>query len=253
MPNLVQLEVIFTRTYHGLGAMLRQLPQLRAFFLLHIRSLSDELLHDLADALPHLPLLTAFAVQRALSYVPLSLTQAAGLCGCLRGRSRLRCFYFNFQFSSEDLPTYFAVIATLTNLEIYGLSYEGHDLDAAFFADLQHYLPPRLSVLTLRVDVDSFSDPSAFHMLWAHFHRLTFLHVEIDDDGYLTAEDVVCGTENLPVVGLNDQFYRVDYQTGEPIASLTGWSCRKVLLREAEDFGCEEWNWMMRHIVLPGP
>lgn len=51
--------------------------------------------------------------------------------------------------------------------------------------------------------------------------------------------------KSLELVGLKNAFHDVE-RTGDDVKLSEKWSDRKVEFRGIDDFGCEEWEWLMR-------
>ncbi|KAH9923030.1 uncharacterized protein B0H18DRAFT_1015675 [Fomitopsis serialis] len=143
-------------------------------------------------------------------------------------------------------------IATLPNLKVFHLSVWDNQLAASYLAYICRHVPPQLSVLSLSSGQSGCSDDrSTFSDLWAYFTDLSFLNLRIrgSSSTALTVQEVIRGAKRLQLVGYEKQLREVVYGDGGPVA-LPAWSARKVKLCEIEDFGCESWNWVIRHLVL---
>ncbi|KAH9923059.1 uncharacterized protein B0H18DRAFT_1015951 [Fomitopsis serialis] len=71
----------------------------------------------------------------------------------------------------------------------------------------------------------------------------------------LSVQDAIRGARKLELVGFNGHFHDVQYARigeGEPAEPLARppWPPRKTALRGVEDFGCEGWEWLMRHLTI---
>lgn len=84
---------------------------------------------------------------------------------------------------------------------------------------------------------------------WTHFTDFQYLYVRTWAPTDVTVEAIIEGSKTLQLIGYNGRFYDVEHVNGRPIAS-SAWSSRKVVFRNVRDFGCEGWEWLMRHLTI---
>jgi len=253
LPNLTHLELVSMHSYVGLGAILRQVPRLQSLALFSPVHDQEHIFAELADAKADVPHLSALALQGPSPHVtvvdPAELTQ---LCDFLRGRKALRRMYFTFELATAGLDVYLETIATLKNMEIFDLRMENQPFDRAFLTGLTRYLPSSLSAMKL-TSCGSLTDKDAFADFWTHFRELGFLYVRTWEGTSVSVQDVIRGAHKLDLVGFNGHFQDVQYiRIGDALwpLALPPWPPRKTALRGVEDFGCEGWEWLMRHLTI---
>lgn len=162
LPNLTHLELVSMHSYLGLGALLRQVPQLRSLALFSPVHDQEQIFVELAAAKADVPRLAALALQGPGAPVTIaSPAQLAQLCVFLHGRPALRRLYFTFEIATEDLAVYLKTVATLKNMEIFDLRMQDQCYDRAFLAALAQYLPATLSAMKL-TSSGLLSDKDAF-------------------------------------------------------------------------------------------
>ncbi|KAH9923044.1 uncharacterized protein B0H18DRAFT_478384 [Fomitopsis serialis] len=253
LPNVTHLEIKSMATYDGyagLGATLSELRQLRSLSLMCITLDQTNVFSEVASAMPLLPNLSALALQHVVTTQRLPPSTVALLCEALRGCVSLRRVYWDHALSRVNLPTYMETIATHRDLEAFHLVVRDERMCGSLLRYICRHLPPRLSVLSLSsMKKGCYDGPSAFGFLWAHFTDLSFLNVRIRGGPAVTVRDVIRGARRVQLVGYDWQFREVIHRDGEPVL-LPAWPTRMVELCEIKDFGCESWNWLMRHLVL---
>ncbi|KZT63446.1 hypothetical protein DAEQUDRAFT_733822 [Daedalea quercina L-15889] len=250
LPNLTHLELVAMHSYIGLGALLRRVPQLRALALFSPVHDQGQIFAELAGAKSDVPHLAALALQgpspRVTVVSPAELTQ---LCDFLRDRAALRRLYFTFEIATEGLGVYLKTIATLKNMEIFDLRMQDQHFDRAFLAGLAQCLPASLSAMKL-TSAGLLEDKDAFTDFWAHFTSLGFLYVRTWEAGQVTVDDVIRGAHRMELVGYNGLFHDVRYEAGARAVAQPPWPPRKTALRGVDDFGCDGWEWLMRHLTI---
>lgn len=91
-------------------------------------------------------------------------------------------------------------------------------------------------------------------MQWSYFSALGFLYVRTWDDTTVSADDVIRGARKVELVGYNGFFHDVRYEPdsadGVRAVATPPWSPRKTALRGVDDFKCEGWEWLMRHLTI---
>ncbi|KZT63445.1 hypothetical protein DAEQUDRAFT_733820 [Daedalea quercina L-15889] len=247
LPALTHLEIMLHGPHEGLGSLLRQMRRLQSFSIIIAQSyLSTPVLEEMAAVIPYLPNLVALAIHGSVVTADIVL-----FCWSLRDCTRLRRMYWNHLFSPSELRIYLQAIAALPKLEIFHLSVAGDQLDACFIARLCRSLPQQLSVLSLYSPRTCPDDRSTFSGLWTYLTGLSFLNVQYSrcSKPSLTAQNVVCGSKALQLIGWDGQLHEVT-RLGAELVVEPAWSEQKKLFFEVEDFGCECWNWMMRHLFL---
>ncbi|KAH9923032.1 uncharacterized protein B0H18DRAFT_1015680 [Fomitopsis serialis] len=257
LPNVTELEIKYLNTsngYAGLGAALGELPQLRSLSLMNIQRswVRTNVFSEVASAMPLLPNLSALAINHTYCLDRFPPSTVPLFCKILRGHAKLRRVYWNYALDSSDLVTYMEMIATHTDLEAFHISvWDG--LTDSLLSFVCRHLSPQLSILSLSSVRNGCSDDrTIFSGLWTYFTDLSFLSVQIHGglNTAVTVQDVIRGARRVQVVGLEvgyvGQFREVIYPNGEPVL-LPAWPARKIKLYEIEDFGCESWDWFMRH------
>lgn len=67
----------------------------------------------------------------------------------------------------------------------------------------------------------------------------------------LTPNQFIRGaSDSLRIICYQDRFYDVEWTTDGPRVVLPPWPSHKVRFRTAEDFGCADAEWVMRHYTF---
>lgn len=197
--------------------------------------------------LPHLTHL------KLLLVTPLNVTVDA-LASFIRLKKKLRCLDYSDQCTTVEVlsPVLEDAIRSLSNLEILGLGLAFEVLGQEQLRLLRHTIPKGVTALRLWLEYDDLADEEdrSWAELWTGLPKLTFAH--IDDDGTLpiiTIEDLADVIPSLRLVGRCSRFHEV-YCTDDGVTLGEHWSDTKVQFRTVEDFGCEDWEWLMRGSTL---
>ncbi|KAH9929746.1 uncharacterized protein B0H18DRAFT_996065 [Fomitopsis serialis] len=176
------------------------------------------------SALPHL---THLKLQ--LTRPAVITTEREALAGFIRTKKRLRCLDYSDASTTVELAPVLTAIRSLSSLEVLGLDLCLEDVGRGQCDSLRDAMPDGLRALRLWLEyMDLVPEDNEWDdWYWATLPKLAFAHV--DDDG------------SLPMVDWPDIAVPTNtFELGEP------WPSTKVLFRTAEDFGCEDWEWLMR-------
>ena len=69
-------------------------------------------------------------------------------------------------------------------------------------------------------------------------------------DTTVSTDDVIRGASRLGLVGYNGVFHDIQYEPDGKVVAAPPWSPRKTALRGVDDFKCEGWHWLMRHLTI---
>ncbi|KAH9923061.1 uncharacterized protein B0H18DRAFT_1120586 [Fomitopsis serialis] len=247
LPKLTHLGLIVDmQTLNELGSVLRQLPRLRSLSIFLPSSQEDLLVTTLSllhDDLPHLSSLT---LQCHGSRI-LQVHHTEMLASFLRDRRSLRRLYCNLKVPQECLSLYLNAIRTMKDMEIFDLELT-QPFTAEFIENLLSHLPVGLAAMRL-TSQRLLSDAAVFSQFWTYFTDLQYLYIRTWEATDVKAEAIIKGTSSLQLLGYNGHLYDVEYPYGKP-ALLPPWSARKVAFRNAHDFGCEGWEWLMRRLTI---
>ncbi|KAH9948911.1 hypothetical protein B0H21DRAFT_689275 [Amylocystis lapponica] len=95
-------------------------------------------------------------------------------------------------------------------------------------------------------------------MQFPGFPNLNFLYIG-DDELYtdndklehpLDCDDVVNTLQRLELFGYNKTVMEVERQGDGTVLATSKWSTRKIRFRSVEDFGCGDWEWLIRHHLI---
>ncbi|TFY56218.1 hypothetical protein EVJ58_g7772 [Rhodofomes roseus] len=247
LPNLTHLGLVIVSTLDGLGPALLQLPHLRSLSVFSPSQQEDTLFTTLSSLRRELRGLTSLALQCYDSSI-LPAHHAQMLANFLRDRHLLRRLYCNFEIPPESMSFYLDSVGTLKKLEVFDLRMTSQPFTFEFIAGLLAHLPAGLAAMKL-TSKGSLSDASVFSQFWSHFTDFQYLYIRTWAETDIKPDAIIAGAETLQLIGYNGHFYDVEHTSGKPTLC-PPWSARKVVFRNARDFGCEGWEWLMRHLTI---
>ncbi|KAH9939813.1 hypothetical protein B0H21DRAFT_31472 [Amylocystis lapponica] len=114
---------------------------------------------------------------------------------------------------------------------------------------VEHCIPRGLTALSFFALLGS--DVSArFLDAFSGFPNLTFLYFAGDAEG-LNCDDVVHTFQHLELFGYNlNTVMEIERLGDGTILATSKWSTRKIEFRTVEDFGCGDWEWLIRHHTI---
>ncbi|TFY53305.1 hypothetical protein EVJ58_g9524 [Rhodofomes roseus] len=177
------------------------------------------------------------------------------LAGFLRTKKRLRCLDYSDGEASdiEDMAPVISAIQSLPTLEVLGLHIALHVNGPAQFDALKSAIPASVTALSVVLDYSDLDESCS----WIEVVREGFLAVSYAENTHIGASSSgqayqcsLSPTRSLKLVGQRSRFYEV--QRAEDGVTLSQpWSLTKTEFRTAADFGCEDWEWLMRDL-FPG-
>ncbi|KAH9925771.1 uncharacterized protein B0H18DRAFT_1008165 [Fomitopsis serialis] len=254
LDNITDLELLFEDAYapRDLQNIVRKVPCLESLTMVPLQSMDDEPQEEMYGALQVLPLNLPSFDSLAIGPEDERMTppQIDALCSFLKGRPRLRRFVTKCNLTAAAAEPLFEALATLENLEVLGLFLA---CDATPTKDWIHRLVDRLptSLTALALDFDrGFANKETFAELWARLPALEFVDVQVHGAAVLTPNQFIRGARNLRIVSFQDRFYDVERHDGELRVVMPPWPSKKVHFRMVEDFGCADWEWLMRQYTF---
>ncbi|KZT64723.1 hypothetical protein DAEQUDRAFT_814778 [Daedalea quercina L-15889] len=250
---ITDLELIFEHEYFpkDLLKILRHVPCLRSLEMACIQAIDegpqDEIYKALQALPPGLPFFNSLAIAPSLERM--TQAQLDTLCSFVKNRPRLRRFATRCFLAPEDAEPLFDALATLNKLEVLGLSLQCQDLPSKeWIRRLLKHIPAGLTALALGLE-QGFVNKDTFTELWSRLPALEFVHVSVRGAAaVLTPNQFIRGaSDNLRVVCFQDRFYDVETVDQGLRVVMPPWPSRKVRLRTEEDFGCKDWEWLMRY------
>ncbi|EIW57055.1 uncharacterized protein TRAVEDRAFT_49867 [Trametes versicolor FP-101664 SS1] len=147
-------------------------------------------------------------------------------------------------------PQFFELLPELPELEVLGVSLSGYEFTSEKLKRLDGKLPLGLTALLIHFDFE-INDVSAREWMDVFRKResLRYLHI-LDNHRTLDLKQQLLEDHPAPLelvgYGPHLRWIERDPETGLPAYS-PRWSDAKVRFREVEDFGCEDWEWLLRY------
>ncbi|KZT64748.1 hypothetical protein DAEQUDRAFT_814798 [Daedalea quercina L-15889] len=244
LSNLSHLEI------HGAGDLAHVVEHCAQLKSLHISfrdaiSKANEASATLAENPTALPNLT---------HLKLRFTPPAecleGLLRFIGLKKNLRCLDWNDQcFTNMDLSPLLSVLPSLSELEVLGIDLRMNEI-LDDFAHFKHSVPKRVTALRLCLVYGFHQQPlpegRSWTEMWECLPDLAFLSIN-DDEGDPIAKtcDLVAPARSLQFVAHRENLCEVFRTNQDPVLS-PPWSHTKAMFRSVDDFGCEDWEWLMR-------
>ncbi|KAI0640854.1 hypothetical protein C8Q79DRAFT_920710 [Trametes meyenii] len=249
--NLQELVLQDPETLNALGLVLRHCAQLTSFALVVSSLFAPRQLYRVfeenADAVPEL---TSF---KLIMYGDCFMQHTEELLRFLRGKKWLRRLDVELNLDSADEGEYtqwYELLSEFPKLEVLGMGICGHTFTTDILARLDENIPPGVCALLLLLD---FAHTDVAPAEWIDvFHKRTgmrYLHIldrlEMFDLKQQLLED---HPDALELVGYGPHLRWIerDPETGSPVYS-PRWTDTKVRFRTVEDFGCKDWDWLLRY------
>ncbi|KZT64726.1 hypothetical protein DAEQUDRAFT_584693 [Daedalea quercina L-15889] len=253
LHNVTDLELLFHDEYapRDLQTILRHAPCVQSLAMVPVRGdVDDEPQDKMYNALAALPSELPSFNSLAIGPVDQRITehQLGVLCSFLKSRPQLRRFSMRCTLTVVDVEPLFEALATLKKLEVLALYFGCEDLGLPakeWIHRLLDHVPAGLTALALDFD-QGFANKETFTELWSRLPALEFVYVRVLGGAALTPNQFIRGASNLQVVCFQDRFYDVEKVGGELRVVTPPWSSPKVRFRAVEDFGCADWEWLMR-------
>lgn len=271
-PELRELSFFFTRPagVSSLGGLLQQITHLSLLFLHdlshlevllqnlpHVQSLTLQALRDDQEEqlfaafkhgpfnLPHLTQLAIIGEDREDAFKQLPATSVPLLAELVRGIPTLRCFDCSICIASTHMEL---LLPALKQLRVLGLHVGPVDSRGLFCGIVRH-IPTELDALALFVSLSGVIHGHEWAELWTRCQRLRYLYLrschDDEDDVEGALEFLAEAGKSLRLVGLQNAVHYVERDDGSVRLS-EKWSKRKLEFRGVDDFGCPEWEWLMR-------
>ncbi|KAH9837956.1 uncharacterized protein C8Q71DRAFT_755366 [Rhodofomes roseus] len=223
---------------------------------LHIQSFAqrpDDLYAAMGANPSALPFLTHL---KLYVYRPLGEIRYDALAGFIRSKKKLRCLDFSGAAAHlTNLAPVLSAIESLPGLEVLGLDIEFGYSGRAAFVHFTRTIPKTVTALRLGPGWYGVEDPldpgRPWIELWASLPRLAFAYIGDDEDGpiVVSVDELTDAVPSLRMIGRWGRFREVERVDGE-VKMSEPWSHTKVEFRTVQDFGCEDWEWLMRGYPL---
>ncbi|PCH37042.1 hypothetical protein WOLCODRAFT_140692 [Wolfiporia cocos MD-104 SS10] len=148
----------------------------------------------------------------------------------------------------EDLAPLLHVLPGLKDLTVLGMHFRTDKLTHEIANQLRHFIPRRTNALRLSMSTTNNADRGVVLELLSALTMLEFVYLRGWPPPRLTVEEIAKAAQRVKLAGLNGRFYHIERSERVHISS--PWSAHKTYYREAGDFGCEDWEWLMRHYYL---
>ncbi|KAI1796940.1 hypothetical protein LXA43DRAFT_495097 [Ganoderma leucocontextum] len=253
--HLDELEFICLETYDELGTLFAHCSRLRAFALVY----AEQDLIPVLAAYPHaLPNLDSFKLW-GIDYTG---DDVAVLAEFLRPKRRLRRLDVMVRVDTPGWVTNDArvcpvllplleIMPALPDLHVVGLSFRVREVQEVHIRDLQAYLPRNLTALLVWTDVTSTPIPAKHWTdLFAAYKSLRYLHIVPDYYDVLELQEHIFQDPppNIELFGYGAQIHPMRREsTIGPAVLYPRWPYPKVYFRTADDYGDEDWEWLLRH------
>ncbi|PIL26577.1 hypothetical protein GSI_12335 [Ganoderma sinense ZZ0214-1] len=262
LSTLVDLALALVTGSDPLGPVFTHCSQLRFLTLLVGEEYTGDVAATLRAHSDALPLLTAFR----LSDPYMDKASAEGVASFLRKKALLERLEMSHHWestcSSENIAPVLDILPDLPRLRILGWELSGHsrtdpNLTPDNLLNLSARIPRQLTALSLWVTARS--PTTVTEEDWIQFFRdlraCRFIHI-LTHHGFLGTRTLQAALLDHPppvseLVGFNEDIAWVerDRETGG-VGYSEPWSLSKVYNRTVEEFGCEEWEWLLRPIDM---
>ncbi|KZT64739.1 hypothetical protein DAEQUDRAFT_585906 [Daedalea quercina L-15889] len=248
LNQITHLNLLFIRDLGCLEVLLQNLPHVQSLTLQTLRENQEEQLFMAFTYAPfNLPRLTQLKICGEENEDALLSTNVTLLAEVVRGIPTLQCFDCSFCIAAAHLELLFSAILSLKHLRVLGL-HIGHLTNHDTVRDVLRKVPSQLDALALIVSGGALNEYELAE-LWTRCQRLRYLYLCVWSDDDVTAQDLARAGKSLQLVGLKSSFHYVERE-GEDVRLSEKWSDRKVEFRGTDDFGCAEWEWLMREKII---
>ncbi|KAI0632587.1 hypothetical protein C8Q77DRAFT_1118354 [Trametes polyzona] len=249
--NLKGLSIQEPETLGGLELVLRHCGQLESLSLVVNSIWTEKHLNNALEADPKaLPFLSSFKLVihgDGFNRHPDTIAEFVANKQDLR---RLDVF-LNMDSADEGVyPQFIELLPKLPKLEVLGLGLAGHEYTTEKLLRLHEKLPLGLKALLIRFDWEVNDIPSSFWMeLFRKRASLEYLHI-LDRNWTLDLKQQLLEDHpsQLQLVGYGPYLRWMEWDRLAKMWVYTSrWSDLKVRFRDVEDFGCEDWEWLLRY------
>ncbi|KAI0640855.1 hypothetical protein C8Q79DRAFT_1106951 [Trametes meyenii] len=240
LSNIRELYLADPSTLNGLHLVFQNCSQLRGFGML-IGSQTKVSLHSVLEENRHaLPHLTSF---KLLYYGRTGLNESNSLFTFLRDKMQLRRLDIKFSEATASFHTALLdLIGGLTKLEVVGLQ-------VVNFQRVYKQLPPGLTALLLHPSMAELEDnPQAtWTELLVKLRSLRYLHV-LGSYESIGVRDAVAkdSCPSLELLGTGPELSWTQRDANSELAFSKAWNYWTVAMRTIDDFGCADWEWLLR-------
>ncbi|EPS93183.1 hypothetical protein FOMPIDRAFT_1056208 [Fomitopsis schrenkii] len=249
LNRITHLNLLFIRDLENLDDLLRNLPYVESLTLQTLRENQEgQLLAAFEHGPFNFPRLTQLKICGEENEDPLLLAGVTALADVARGIPSLQCFDCSFCVESADLEVLSPAILSLKHLTVLGLHVGHLTAEKDTVRNVLRQMPAQLDALALTVSGGQLNEYELAE-LWTRCQHLRYLYLCAWSEVAVTVQDLAREGKALELVGLKNAFHDVE-RTGDEVKLSEKWSDRKVEFRGTDDFGCSEWEWLMREKII---
>ncbi|CDO76664.1 hypothetical protein BN946_scf184752.g2 [Trametes cinnabarina] len=256
--RLQELFLLIPDSLDGLNLVFHHCAELRSFGLMtHHGECAEDLRVAMEKSPDALPQLTAFKLI-LYSYRD-SHAVTVALARFLRGKKELRRLDVHSHYVSDvdETAPFYDIMRELPKLEVVGLRMKGSQFSQEVLARLDGRLPMGLKALLIEHNYTTLAEGflRGFIDVLSKRTGLRYLHI-LDCMYHMDLKEQLLEDHppSLELIGYGPQLYRIerDPQTGLQVYTAS-WDYAKVAFRTVHDFGCEDWEWLLRAHGWGGP
>ncbi|KAH9948823.1 hypothetical protein B0H21DRAFT_890144 [Amylocystis lapponica] len=261
--NLTHLEVVCADENENFAQLLQETLRLESLIILY--DCLFEVLKLNATTLPHLTSFKLLEIDGpGDNYYDDDENPVEVIANFLRDRHNLRRLDLGFRYYwrfKTLLPLFEGLQwRELESLDVLGIGLECEITMENALLLIEHcipetslrYLSPGMTVTRMSMSVLGFL---TLTMQFSGFPNLNFLYIDdqSESEKLLDCDDVVKTFQRLELFGYSrNKVIEIERQGDGTILSTSKWSMRKIEFRDVEDFGCGDWEWLMRHHIMHG-
>ncbi|PCH39984.1 hypothetical protein WOLCODRAFT_162004 [Wolfiporia cocos MD-104 SS10] len=152
----------------------------------------------------------------------------------------------------SQLERFLSTMSSLKSLDVLGIESIQFVCDIHELQKIAQYIPMTLIGLRMNVSTEINSNLAqaecdAWTQIFKQPTKLRFLHVHDEQTSYIPGiYDLIIEIPTLEIIGSRDEaFYSIE-RDDNGVAVIIPWSMTKSFSRTKEDFGDEDWAWIMR-------
>ncbi|KAH9939804.1 hypothetical protein B0H21DRAFT_885253 [Amylocystis lapponica] len=248
--NLTHLELLTAMATQDIAQLLQKTVCLESLTLSPATSWDTrihEALEPNAAALPRLTSLKLLDMKISYEEGDDDDNPVEVIANFLRGRHNLRRLDLDLGCAFQTLLPLFDGFQwqELESLEVLGIVLNcAIDLNDALM--MERCIPRGLTALSVSGYLNKHVY-ARFLETFSGFPNLTFMYIGDQLEDVLDFEDVVGTFQRLELFANANTVMDIERQGDGTVLATSKWSARKIKFRTVEDFGCEDWEWLMRH------
>ncbi|KAI0351126.1 hypothetical protein OH77DRAFT_1439433 [Trametes cingulata] len=249
--NLQELVVQEPKELGSIGLVFRHCAQLESLTLvldnIWVEKFLNTAMEENPDALPNLTSFKLICHGDSFNRYPRDILDF------LRPKKRLRRLHVETNMDSADeglYPQFYEFLPEFPKLEVVGTGICGFDFTPEKLKLLDEKIPMGVNALLITFDFESTEVPqSAWMDMFRKRTSMGYLHI-LDREETLGMKQQLLEDHppSLKLTGYGPylRWIEQDPDTWLP-AYAPSWPPHKVKFRTVEDFGCEDWDWLLRH------